>query len=118
MKIYHISSGTSTEVTLYDSKQSIYTRLFQSGGPVHAGLMRVGRDGVIGKHKAPCRQLFLVCEGSGWVTGSDQNEYRVEAGHLILWEENEEHETRTDIGLTALIFEGEHIDTFLKDVLV
>jgi quercetin dioxygenase-like cupin family protein len=51
-------------------------------------------------------QLLAALEGSGWVSGDDGVEEPLRAGEAVVWAAGEEHETRTDHGLTVLILEG------------
>jgi hypothetical protein len=56
------------------------------------------------------RQLLLVIEGGGWVSGADGVWRRIVAGTGAYWEEGEEHETKTETGLVALVLESDALD--------
>jgi quercetin dioxygenase-like cupin family protein len=62
--------------------------------------------GRVGRHPAVGRQVLAVVAGAGTVSGGDGVEHAVEAGQAAVWEPGEEHETRTDTGLTAVVVEG------------
>jgi hypothetical protein len=47
-----------------------------------------------------------VLDGAGEVAGADGEFQPIAAGEAVFWSAGEEHETRTDDGLTALIIEG------------
>ena len=40
--------------------------------PTNIGFMYIEPGGVVGMHKAPVPQLFIVIQGEGWVCGEDQ----------------------------------------------
>jgi len=82
-----------------------------AGHVVHVELAPGGR---IGRHPAVGRQVLAVVTGSGVVSGADGEEHAVEAGFAAVWEAGEEHETRTEAGLTAVIVEGAGIDVLAE----
>ncbi len=71
-----------------------------------AACFRLEPGGRIGRHPATVAQLLAVVEGGGWVSGADGQEHPIEAGEAAFWEAGEEHETRTDSGLTAIVLEA------------
>jgi quercetin dioxygenase-like cupin family protein len=77
-----------------------------AGAPFQAAVFRLSPGGRIVRHPASMPQLLAALEGSGWVSGGDGVEQPLRAGEAVVWAEGEEHETRTDEGLTALILEG------------
>jgi quercetin dioxygenase-like cupin family protein len=66
--------------------------------------------GRIGRHPAVGRQVLAVVGGSGTVCGADGVERSISAGLAAVWEQGQEHETRTDEGLTAIVVEGDRLD--------
>jgi hypothetical protein len=48
--------------------------------------------------------------GEGTVSGADGAEQAIAAGVAAVWEPGEEHETRSEAGLTALVIEGAVVD--------
>jgi hypothetical protein len=46
------------------------------------------------------------------VSGADGVGEEIEAGEAVFLHEGEEHEMKSDVGLTALIIEGESLDRF------
>lgn len=73
---------------------------------MQAAVFRLGTGRRIGRHPAASPQLPAVVEGSGWVTGAEGEAEPIEAGQAGFWKEGEEHETRTDSGLTAFVIKG------------
>jgi quercetin dioxygenase-like cupin family protein len=69
--------------------------------------IRLEAGGVIGTHPAVGRQLLVVLQGQAVVSGDTDSQAIVEAGQAVLWEAGENHQTRTDQGLLALVIEGE-----------
>ena len=52
--------------------------------------------------------------GAGEVSGPDREFQTIGTGEAVFWSAGEEHETRTDDGLTALIIEGPGLQPFLR----
>jgi hypothetical protein len=46
------------------------------------------------------------------VTGADDVDKPIIAGEAVFWDDGEEHETKSPLGLTALIIEGRTLDWF------
>ena len=88
------------------------TEPFERGAAVQAACFRLEPGGRIGRHPATVRQLLAVVEGSGWASGADGVAHAIAAGDAVFWETDEEHETWTDDGLTAVILEGETLAPF------
>jgi quercetin dioxygenase-like cupin family protein len=70
--------------------------------------------GRIGRHPAVGRQVLAVVAGAGVVSGADGAGHEVAAGVAAVWEDGEEHETRTEGGLTAIVVEGGALDVLAQ----
>jgi quercetin dioxygenase-like cupin family protein len=79
-------------------------------GPVQAAVFRIAPGGCSGRHPTTVPQILAVLEGSGEVSGADGVREPIRAGEAVYWTESDEHETRTDVGLTALVLEGDGLD--------
>jgi quercetin dioxygenase-like cupin family protein len=55
-------------------------------------------------------QLFLVLQGEGWMRGETSKQTSIQAGQAAHWEGGEWHESGTETGMTAIIFEGGSVD--------
>jgi len=82
------------------------TRPLAEGAPFQAAIFRIAPGGRLARHPAAAPQLLAVLEGSGVVSGGDGVEEPIRAGEAVVWDEGEEHETRSDAGLVALVLEG------------
>ena len=82
-------------------------------GPV--ACIRLEAGGRIGRHPAASAQLLAIVAGSGYVSGADGVELEAPAGTAALWEPGEDHETRTETGLTAIVIEGDDLATLAAD---
>lgn len=82
------------------------------GSVVQAAIFRVAPGGRLRRHPATFPQVLAVLEGSGEVSGADGVDETIEAGEAVFWHQGEEHETKSEAGLTALIIEGERLDRF------
>ncbi len=82
------------------------------GSPIQAAIFRVEAGGRLLRHPATFPQILAVLEGSGEVSGADGIGEPIEPGEAVFWREGEEHETKSEVGLTALVIEGESLDRF------
>jgi quercetin dioxygenase-like cupin family protein len=82
------------------------------GAAVQAACFRVAAGGRVARHPAAADQILAVVEGRGWVSTGDGPEEPIEAGEAVYWRRGEEHETRTDTGLTAIVIEAESLAPF------
>jgi quercetin dioxygenase-like cupin family protein len=83
------------------------TEPVSAGGSVQAAIFRLAPNGRIARHPASVPQILAVLEGAGSVCGADGEFQAIAAGEAVFWATGEEHETRTDDGLTALVIEAE-----------
>jgi hypothetical protein len=88
----------------FESRAFTVTPLVEDAGFV--AVLRLGPGGRIGRHPATGQQVFAVIDGQGLVSGNDGVEQPIHAGEAAVWQQGEEHETRTDDGLTAVVSEG------------
>ena len=104
MKILTIDPAKAHDVDAYGSQGFTLTHIAAGNARLsHAVLAPGGR---IGRHPASQRQLLLVIDGEGEVSGEDGVFHPIAAGQAALWQPGEEHETRSEAGLTVMIFEG------------
>jgi quercetin dioxygenase-like cupin family protein len=73
----------------------------------HLVVVRLKAGGVIGRHPAQGRQLLAVLVGDAIVSGSYGDPVVIGPGQAAVWEPYEEHETRSETGLTAFVVEGD-----------
>ena len=73
----------------------------------HLVVVRLRPGGVIGRHPAQGRQVLAVLVGDATVSGSYGDPVTIGPGQAAIWEPYEEHETRSETGLTALVVEGD-----------
>lgn len=64
---------------------------------------RYEKDSLLGRHPTKIWQLFMVIEGSGWVSGEDKIRYPISTGQAVLWHPGEEHDSGSEIGMSVLI---------------
>ena len=82
------------------------------GSIIQAAIFRFAPGGRLIRHPATFPQILAVLDGSGELSGADGVDEPIAAGEAVFWAEGEEHETKSAVGLTALIIEGEHVDRF------
>lgn len=98
------------EVLLERVSVAPLSRAISQGSAFQAAVFRVDPGGRIARHPATCAQILAVLDGSGEVSGADGVDEPIAAGEAVFWSAGEEHETKTAVGLTALIIEGEGLE--------
>jgi hypothetical protein len=88
---------------------SVSARVRRLAAQAHAVVIEIGAGGVVARHPAVVPQLFVVVRGSGWVSGAGGGHEPIAAGEAVLWEQGEEHESGSDVGMTALVIEAESL---------
>ena len=88
------------------------TQPFEEGALVQAAIFRFGPGGRIRRHPGTYPQIIAVLEGSGEVSGANGVDEPIGAGEAVFLHEGEDHEMKSEAGLTALILEGETLDRF------
>lgn len=84
----------------------------EAGAVIQAAIFRFAPGGRLLRHPATKPQILAVLDGSGEMSGADGVDEEIEAGDAVFLDEGEEHEMKSDPGLTALIIEGESLDRF------
>jgi quercetin dioxygenase-like cupin family protein len=90
------------------------TRPLSDDAVFQAAIFRVAAGGCISRHPATVPQILAVIEGSGEVSGADGISEAILSGEAVYWAEGEEHETRTEAGLMALVLEGRGLAPFRR----
>jgi quercetin dioxygenase-like cupin family protein len=78
-----------------------------AGAPVQAAIFRLEPGARIARHPATVPQILAVLEGTGRVSGADGEFQPIAAGEAVFWDEDEEHETESEKGMTALVLEAQ-----------
>ena len=88
------------------------THPFKERALVQAAVFRFKPGGRLRRHPGTYPQIFAVLEGSGEVSGANGVDEPIGAGEAVFLHEGEDHEMKSEAGLTALIIEGESLDRF------
>lgn len=85
-----------------------HVRLWQAGildgaEQTRVHVARFDKNSLLGRHPTKIWQLFMVIEGSGWVSGEDQVRCAITTGQAVLWHPGEEHDSGSDTGMSVLI---------------
>jgi quercetin dioxygenase-like cupin family protein len=88
------------------------TEPFERGALVQAAIFRFEPGGRLKRHPATLAHILAVLEGSGEVSGANGIAEPIGAGEAVFLHEGEEHEMKSEAGLTALVIEGESVDWF------
>lgn len=87
----------------------IISRIIQTNKPTHIGCMHLDENGIVGYHQAVVPQLLLVLNGEGYVRNVKDEYFKVKSGDAVFLEKDEWHETKTNVGLTAIVIESEEL---------
>jgi quercetin dioxygenase-like cupin family protein len=102
------------EIMRFDSHGATVGGVALARGEVRVSLLQLAAGGVVGAHPAVGPQLLLVVAGSGWVRSGDETPTSLAAGEAAFWQDGEVHESRTDLGLTAVIVEADAIEPLAR----
>jgi len=113
MRLVRFDAARGRELDHYGSSGFRLTPLaaLAEGRVVFVHLAPGGR---IGRHPAAGPQMLAVVSGEGSVSGADGDAQPIAVGVAAVWEPGEEHETRSEAGLTALVIEGAVVDVLAE----
>jgi redox-sensitive bicupin YhaK (pirin superfamily) len=109
LETYIFDQTTARSIDQFGSAHAGVTHLVSSPGPCFVVCIRLEAGGSVGRHPATHNQLFLVVEGAGSASGETGDFAPIAAGQSAFWRAGEDHETRTETGLTAIVIEGQDI---------
>jgi quercetin dioxygenase-like cupin family protein len=112
MRLVDFGPGSAWSIEAFGSEgltQAPLTEPLSRGALFQAACFRLEPGGRVGRHPATVPQLLAVVAGQGWVSGADGEPQAISAGEAAFWNAGEEHETWTDDGLTAIVFEAEDV---------
>ena len=109
MKRFRFDTGHPISAFGSDGVQAAF--ICEPAGKSRTIAMTIAPGGHIGRHPAVTQQLFLVVRGKGWVSGGDSDREPITAGEGVLWTANEDHAAGSDRGMTAIIIEGDDLNT-------
>jgi quercetin dioxygenase-like cupin family protein len=104
VQIISVGAGQAHPVDRYGSRGLLAQSLVRSAG-ANVTVLRIAAGGAIGRHPAVTDQLFVVVEGAGTVSGDDGTWHPIAAGQAAVWADGEEHATRAEQALTAVVVE-------------
>ncbi|MGN7939507.1 cupin [Virgibacillus sp. 6R] len=105
MELYTFAKENGKFITNF-----MMSRIIQTDKTTHIGCMYLEEKGVIGYHQAVVPQLLLVVSGEGYVRAETEEYIKVQSGDAIFWQKDEWHETKTDVGPTAIVIESEALN--------
>jgi quercetin dioxygenase-like cupin family protein len=114
VEILKFGKEIAQEISNYNSISAFYSKLMKTESPTNIGFINIEQGGIVGYHKAPVPQLFLVVEGEGWVEGEDKKRKAVKSGQGVFWHKGEGHISGSETGLTALVLQSEKLKNPLK----
>ena len=106
MRVVDLGSRPGRVEQRFDSA-GLTVALLARAGEKHMVTMQLEPGGVVGRHPAACEQLLLVLDGDAVVSGADGACVVLTPGQAAVWSAGEEHETRSQAGMLALVVEGD-----------
>lgn len=114
MKLFRFDAEVGRVIEQFDSRGVIMSGVTRFTGKTQVGCMHLAVNSVVGYHPATVPQLFMVVQGSGWVTGADGEGTRervpIAAGQAAFWEAGEWHESGSEAGMMVIVVESEGLD--------
>lgn len=108
MRIY--AFGRDSALPLSGSAGAAVSRIARIEGRVQVSAVHLEAGGVLERHAAVVRQLFLVVAGSGVVSGGDGSTVEIHPGRAAYWDAGEQHDCRSARGLIAVVVESQGLD--------
>jgi quercetin dioxygenase-like cupin family protein len=108
MEFYKFYKDSGKKISRFNS-DFIMSRIIRTNKVTNIGCMHLERNGIVGYHQAVVPQLLLILNGEGYVRNEKDEYFKVVSGDAVFWEKDEWHETKTDIGLTAIVIESEEL---------
>lgn len=108
MEFYRFDKETGKKISKFNS-DFVMSRIIQTEKVTNIGCMHLEAGSVIGYHQAVVPQILLIMVGEGYVRGEKDEYFKVQAGDAVFWKKDEWHETKTNIGLTAIVIESEEL---------
>lgn len=108
MEFYKFSKDSGKKISKFNS-DFIMSRIIQTNKPANIGCMHLDENGIVGYHQAVVPQLLLILNGEGYVRNEKDEYFKVESGDAVFWDKDEWHETKTKVGLTAIVVESEEL---------
>lgn len=108
MEFYKFNKESGKSISKFNSN-FIMSRILETDKTTHIGCMYLDQKGIIGYHQAVVPQLLLIISGEGFVRGEREEYIKVQAGDAVFWQKDEWHETKTNVGLTAIVIESEEL---------
>ena len=109
MEMFNFGSEKAQKISQYHSVSSYYSKFMKTESPANIGWITIDKGGIVGYHKAPVPQLFLVVAGQGWVEGEDEKRMPINSGQGVFWKKGEGHISGSERGLTALVIQAEDL---------
>ncbi len=105
MMILSFSERQAEPIELFESIRASSVHLGDGEGEAHIYCVRFSPGGKIGEHPTGFDQLFLVVEGSGWVSGQDGKQIELSAGQGAYFARGEMHSKGSDAGMMAIMIQ-------------
>ncbi len=104
MRIIDFEPERGRDIAQHGSRGFRFSPLTRVGAGGVA-VVHVAAGGEIGRHPATVDQLLVVVSGRGRVSGHDGVWQPVGAGQAVLWSAGEEHTSRADEPIIAVVVE-------------
>ena len=105
MRIFSFTRQDGHHVDKFASS-FVLSPLTDPGGRARVACFHLGAGEIVGEHEALVGQLFCVVEGSGWVSGDSGERVAIAAQRAAYWSAGEMHAAGSDMGMTAILLEG------------
>jgi quercetin dioxygenase-like cupin family protein len=105
MELLDLRTGAATPITDYASRAAWSATWAHGDGEAHVSTVRLAPGGLIGPHPTGFAQLFVVLEGTGWVSGVDDVRVPITAGQAAYFPRGVRHAKGATTDLVALMIQ-------------
>ncbi len=106
IRLVDFTAASGRPIEQYSSIDASAVELAHGAGDSHAYAVHIARGGVIGPHPAGYDQLFLVVQGSGWISGADGVRHDVGSLRGAFVPKGEVHAKGSDAGMVAVMVQA------------
>ena len=106
IRLIRFTRAEAQPIRLFESAGAFSVPIADGSGEAHAYAVHFEPGGLIGSHPAGFDQLFLVAQGSGWVSGSDGVRHPIGPGEGAFIPRGETHSKGSDSGMLAVMLQA------------
>lgn len=109
MKLFRFDIPTAYPLPNLQSTNVLLKPLLDSAGALKVSCLYFGAGSQFIDQTTQSDRLFLVVSGRGWVRDAVTEYTRLQAGHAVFYEADEQFNIMTHNGMTMIVLEGDEL---------